>query len=375
MMTSKERVLAAINHKMPDKMPTDLGTTNCTSIVQLTYAGLKRIYGLEKPDRLLFRPFHIMQVDEEILVDLEIDTRAVPGNLEAYPLNWLDDSTYVDNRGVTFHMPENGLYYTMIAHPLADCETAEEIEENYTWPEFRKPEAVAGLRERAKRLHDDNQYAIVGDLLDGAIFETAWNLRGMENFLADLLADEELAHHILRKVTDFQKDRMDQYLSEVGEYLDVVFVGDDLATASSTLMSPDTYREMIKPYHKEYFSFIKSKTKAKLLFHSCGSIVPLLDDLIEIGVDMLDPIQTKAAGMEPEILKERFGGRVVFWGAVDSYDIMPKGNEDDVKREVEYLVNTLGPSGYVLCENHNIQADVPPENVITMYKHAKAIRL
>lgn len=374
-MTSKERVLAAINHQMPDKLPTDLGTTNCTSIVQSTYAALKKLYGLEKPDKLLFRPFHIMQVDEEILVDLGIDTRAVPGNLEAYPLNWLDKNTYVDNRGVTFHMPENGLYFSMIAHPLADCESVEEIESCYTWPDFNVPEAVTGLRERAKKLHDENEYAIVGDLLDGAIFETAWNLRGMENFLADLLADEELAHHILRGVTDFQKQRMAQYLGEVGEYLDVVFVGDDLATASSTLMSPETYRTMIKPYHKEYFEFIKSRTKAKLLYHSCGSIAPLLDDLIEIGVDMLDPIQTKAANMDPESLKERFGGRVVFWGAVDSYDIMPKGSEQDVKREVEHLAHTLGPTGYVLCENHNIQADIPPENVITMYKHAKAVSI
>jgi uroporphyrinogen decarboxylase len=100
-----------------------------------------------------------------------------------------------------------------------------------------------------------------------------------------------------------------------------------------------------------------------------------LDDLIEIGVDMLDPIQTKAAGMDPESLKEKFGGRVVFWGAVDSYDVMPKGSKDDVIKEVEHLAKILGPTGYVLCENHNIQADIPPENVITMYKHAKEIIL
>jgi uroporphyrinogen decarboxylase len=263
----------------------------------------------------------------------------------------------------------------MTNHPLAKYETVDEIKDNYQFPDFSNPAAIAGLREKAKKLRDENRYAIVGDLLDGGIFETAWNLRGMENFLGDLLANEEVTHYILRNVLDFQKVRMSEYLGEVGEYLDVVFVGDDLATASSTLMSLNTYREMVKPYHKEYFSFIKSRTNAKLLYHSCGAISSFLDDLIEIGVDLLDPIQTKAAGMQPEILKERFGGRVVFWGAVDSYDVMPKGSEDDVKREVEYLIRTLGPSGYVLCENHNVQADIPPENVVTMYKHAKEVIL
>jgi uroporphyrinogen decarboxylase len=316
-----------------------------------------------------------MQVDECILCELGIDTRAVPGNLEVYPLDWIDENTYIDNRGVKFHMPDNGLYYSIIDHPLSRYNTIDEIEGNYIWPDFDTPEAVAGLKARAKKLYDENEYAIVGDLLDGAIFESSWNLRGMENLMTDLLVNKEVAHHILRKVTDYQKKRMCDYLGEVGAYLDIVFVGDDLAGAQSTLMSPDTYREMVKPYHAEYFSYIKSLTAAKLLYHSCGAIASFLDDLIEIGVDILNPIQTKAAGMDAKGLKGRFGDRIVFWGAVDSYDVMPHGNDEEVKREVEYLIETLGPTGYVLCENHNIQSDIPPANVITMYRHAKTIAL
>jgi uroporphyrinogen decarboxylase len=376
-MTSKERVLAAINHKIPDKVPTDLGTTNCTSIVKITYEKLKKEFHIEAPNVSLFDPFQIMQVDEAVLEYLEIDTRAVPGNYDEYEQKqWIDEKTYKDMFDVTFKMPENGLYFDFYDYPLAKYETLEEIKDNYQWPEPVNPKEIIGLADKVKKLHDENKYAIVGDIVNSGIWERSENLRGFENFLMDIIVNKDIAHYVLENMVEHQKKRMEQYLSVVGPYLDVVFVGDDLATNQSTVMSIETFREMVKPYFKDYWSFIKKRTpKAKLMYHSCGAIVPFLDDLIEIGVDILNPIQVNANGMDTKLLKERFGDRLCFWGAVDAHEVMRIGSVADVEKEVRRRVNDLGPDGYVLSENHNVQADIPVENVIAMYKTAKEISL
>jgi uroporphyrinogen decarboxylase len=190
------------------------------------------------------------------------------------------------------------------------------------------------------------------------------------------MVNKDIAHYVLENMVDHQKKRMEQYLKAVGPYLDVVFVGDDLATNQSTIMSHEVFREMVKPYFKDYWSFIKKMApRAKLMYHSCGAIVPFLDDLIEIGVDILNPIQVNAAGMDTRALKERFGERLCFWGAVDAHEVMRVGSAADVEAEVRRRVSDLGPDGYVLAENHNVQADIPVDNVITMYRTAKACRL
>lgn len=376
-MTPKQRVLAAINHQVPDKMPTDLGTTNCTSIVKKTYEKLGAYYGITSENKIMFPPFQIMQCDEKLLELLQVDTRAVCGNYGAYEdRHWLAPDTYQDRFGVVFKMPEHGLYFDFYDYPLKNFETVEEIEAGYTWPEPVVPAEVEGLRERAKRLHEENKYAIVGDVVNSGVWERSQNMRGFENFLVDIMINQDIAHYVLRHMLDHQKARMQQYLDAVGEYLDVIFVGDDLATGQSTVMSLELFREMVKPYLAEYWSFLKQRVpKAKLMYHSCGAIVPFLEDLIEIGVDILNPIQVNASGMDTKELKRRFGDRLVFWGAIDAHEVMPHGSVEDVKREVERRISDLGPEGYVLCENHNIQSDIPAENVIAMYTHAKEVAL
>ena len=189
--------------------------------------------------------------------------------------------------------------------------------------------------------------------------------------MTDLIADEDIIHYLMEHMLQFQCARQEQYLNEVGEYLDIIFVGDDLAAARSPLMSPAVYREMIKPYQKRYFEFIKSRTKAKLMYHSCGSVVPLIPDLIEIGVDILNPIQVNAADMDPRQLKKEFGDQLCFCGAIDTSQVMPNGTIDDVRDEVARRIDELGPEGYILTAVHDIQADVPAQNVLAMYKAAK----
>jgi uroporphyrinogen decarboxylase len=374
-MTPRERVLATINFKEPDKIPTEFGSTNCTTIARKGYNEVKKLLGVNKPDVLFMEDFQLSVIDEEALQQLDTDTRGVPGKPHFYDKKVIDETTYYDNFGIKYFMPENGLYFDMVENPLAKMETLEEIKDSYEWPDPINPRVVEGLREQAKKLKEENKYAIIGDMVNTGIFEPSHYLRGFENFLMDLMINEDIACYILEQMLSYQCKRYEAYLNEVGEYLDIVFVGDDLASTQTTLVSPQVYRNIVKPYQKEYFKFIKSKTKAKLLYHSCGNVTPLIEDLIEIGVDILNPIQVNANDMDTKKLKELYGDRLCFLGAIDTNKVLPKGSQQDVRDEVKRRIEDLGPSGYILAAVHDIQADVPPQNVIEMYRAAKNYKI
>ena len=369
-MNSKERVLAAINHMPVDRLPLDLGSTNCTTMTRNAYNNLKMELGIDKPDKLIMEDFQISAIDEEVLQFFNIDTRAVHGLPCNFDKEVIDSQTYYDHFRKKFHMSDNAYYYHIIENPLANMDSVEEMKQKYVWPDPKKKETITGIKERAKELYEKNEYAIVGDIVDTGVFEPAWYLRGMDNFLMDIMINKDIAHYILRNILEFQIGRYEYFLNEVGEYLDIVFVGDDLATSQSTLMSPELYREMVKPYQKEYFEFIKSKTNAKLMYHSCGNIFSLVGDLIEIGVDILNPIQVNADGMDTKLLKKEFGDSVCFWGAIDTNYVLPHGTEEEIKEEVKKRIDELGPTGYTVCPVHDVQPDVPGKNIITMYKYA-----
>jgi uroporphyrinogen decarboxylase len=212
----------------------------------------------------------------------------------------------------------------------------------------------------------------VGPGYDGGFFEDAWMMRGFEQFLMDLLVDPEFAQALMRKILDLRKQQTGRYLELVGKYLDVVYVADDLAMQTGPLISFDTYRSLVKPLQKEYYSFVKERTDAKLFYHCCGNVEPLLEDFIEIGVDIINPVQVSTAGMDTQRLKEIYGDRISFWGGIDTQHILPHGSVEDVKLEVRQRVRDLAPGGgFVLAPVHNIQPDVPPANIQAMVQEAK----
>jgi uroporphyrinogen decarboxylase len=173
----------------------------------------------------------------------------------------------------------------------------------------------------------------------------------------------------MSKITEIRKQNAEYFLSEVGEYLDVFQLADDLAMQNGPYMSPELYREMIKPHQVELFRFVKELTPAKIYYHSCGSVAGLLDDLIDVGVDILNPVQVSADGMETNQLKQRFGDRLSFWGAIDTTAVLPKGTVDDVQNEVKKRIHDLAPGGgFVLASVHNLQPDIPPENILAMFE-------
>jgi len=368
-MLGRERALMSLNHQVPDRIPLDLGSTNCTTMTKVAYDNLKKYLGIERETRFMMENFQIVFIDEEVLQILEIDTRGVHPQ-PVFFKNMVDDRTYFNEFGIKYHMPEEGLYYDMVEHPLAG-KSIEELKD-YEWPDPARTMDLSGVRERAKNLKESNQYLLVGDMIDTGIFEPCWYLRGFENFLVDLLTDQDFVTTLLEGMYNYQLKRYSLFLQEAGEFLDVVFVGDDLATAESVIMSPKTYRDIIKPYHKEYFKNLKKLAPhARLLYHSCGSIFSFIPDLIEVGVDILNPVQVSAQNMDTKVLKEKFGGELSFWGAIDTTRVLPRGTKKEVKEEVRKRIDDLGPEGYILTSVHDIQPDVPPENVITMFEEAR----
>ncbi|MBP9015493.1 MAG: hypothetical protein KBH15_03205 [Candidatus Atribacteria bacterium] len=368
-MLGRERALRALHHQVPDRIPLDLGSTNCTTMTKVAYDNLKKYLGIEKETKFMMENFQIVFIDEEVLKVLEIDTRGIHPQ-PVFFKKVVDERTYFNEFGIKYHMPEGGLYYDMIEHPLAG-KNIEELRD-YEWPDPAKTMNLSGVREKAKNLKESNEYLLVGDMIDTGIFEPCWYLRGFENFLVDLLIDVDFVTTLLEGMYNYQLKKYSLFLQEVGEFLDVIFVGDDLATAESVIMSPKTYREIIKPYHQEYFKNLKKMApQAQLLYHSCGSIFSFIPDLIEVGVDILNPVQVSAQNMDTKTLKEKFGEELSFWGAIDTTRVLPQGTEEEVKREVRKRIDDLGPEGYVLTSVHDIQPDVPPENIVAMFEEAK----
>jgi len=370
-LNSRERVLRSLNHQVPDRIPLDLGTTNCTTMTRKAYENLKKYVGIDKETHFMMENFQVVFIDEEVLRILNIDTRGIHPQ-PVFQKTMIDEQTYQNEFGITFRMPENGLYYDMINHPLAG-KSLEELKD-YPWPDPEKSMNLDRLQAKAEKMSREGNYCLVGDMIDTGIFEPCWYLRGFENFLMDLVINPDFATALMEGMYHYQLQRYSLFLKEVGEFLDVIFVGDDLATAENVIMSPHTYRSLIKPYHKEYFKNLKKLAPhAKLLYHSCGSVVNFIPDLIEVGVDILNPVQVSAQGMDTAMLKEKFGKGISFWGAIDTTQVLPNGTTDDVKKEVQKRIKELGPDGYVLTAVHDVQPDVPPENIVTMYTEARKI--
>ena len=333
------------------------------------YRELKKYLGIKGEIRTFVRD-HV-EPDEEVLKRFGIDTRYV--RLKA-PKNWemklLSDNSYFDEWGVRWEKPSSSLYFDPVEHPLADAGIQDL--EAYSWPDPLDPGRTKGLSEEARHLYESTPYAIVANAPGVGIFETAWMLRGFEKVLEDFIDKREFARALLEKVTQIQKGIYGEFLAAVGEYIQVVMVSDDLGMEDGLMISPRLYRELIKPLHKELWGFIKEKTEAYLFFHSCGSVYQLIPDLIELGVDILNPVQVSAKDMESYRLKEEFGDRLSFWGGVDTQHVLPYGSLEDVEREVKGRIKDLAPGGgYILTAVHNIQWGVKPENICRMYEAAR----
>jgi len=370
-MTHRERVLAALSHRQPDRVPIDLGSTRDSSIVVGGYERLKKHFGIVEENRITSRMMQVVDVNEEILRALDIDTRAVnPGSPDTGQDVEVGENQYKDEWGVVRVRPPGAFYYDQVSSPLSGQITIGDIV-NYAWPDPCDKGRPRGLKERVREIREKTDCAAVLNL-PSAFVHVSQYLRGFEDWYMDVAADRKLAGALFDAVLEVNMAVCEELLREVGADVDVLLASDDLGLQNGLMVSEEAYRSLIKPRHRKYFRLLHDRSPAKVLFHTCGSVAAILDDLIEIGVDVLHPVQVSAAGMNPSALKERCAGRLAFWGGIDTQHLLPHGTAAEVNREVERIIEILGEGGgYVLGAVHNIQPDVPLENVLAMYTHAR----
>ncbi len=275
-------------------------------------------------------------------------------------------SPYIDDWGSGALEIEPEVWFPGI-HPLAEANTLEALE-NYPWPDMNDPYRVAHVAEAARRLKEDNRYAIIATPWLLFPFERAFAMQGMDRFLLNLAGAPEFAEALLKKNAELCKTLMGHFLHALGDNVDIIKIGDDLGTQDRLMISPRMYRRILKPIHADYISFIKERTKAKVFFHTDGDVFDLIDDFIEIGVDILNPIQT-AAGKMADVagLKQRYGKNLVLCGAVDTQRILPYGTPAEVRQEVRRVIDILSPEAATCSASvHTIMDEVPPENILAM---------
>jgi uroporphyrinogen decarboxylase len=313
--------------------------------------------------------------DERILERFGVDFRRVflKGS-GLYNLPVFDpDGTYVNEWGIRQRRvdQEIGHYAEMISTPLRNA-SMEDID-RYPWPDPYDPERTKGLRQEAEHLFYDTDYAISAAAPCGGLFELGMFLCGFDQFPVDMMLNKDRAVRLIEEVYEVQRGFYEVYLGAVGEYIEMIEMHDDYGMQTGLLISPTLYREIIKPYHSRLIEFIKSKTRGKVFHHTCGSVVGIIDELIDSGIDILNPLQPAAAGMgSPEQLKKRYGERICFHGGIDEQYILPRGTQRQVEQEVKSRIKGFAPGGgYILAAAHNIQVDVPPENIITMFESAR----
>jgi uroporphyrinogen decarboxylase len=370
-MTHRERVMRALDHQESDRIPLDLGATRSTSLVVEAHDNLNRHLGIQAPTRIFSKWLQIAHPNEEILARFDIDTRSVS---QGAPDHWQDvvfpDGSYQDEWGTVRSKPPGSLYYDLTKAPFQGEPTLADLKQ-FPWPDPHDPGRTRGLAEEARRLHQDTDYAVVLNMPGGIVHQSQF-MRGFEGWFMDLILNPSFSHALLEKIADLWIEMAKDEFDQVGGNIDLCFYGDDMAFQNGPMMSMDLYRKMIKPCHQRLFSYIKSRTSAKILYHTCGSVIHLIPDLIEIGVDALNPVQVSAKGMDTKKLKQEFGRDISFWGAIDTQRVLPFGTNEEVAAEVRRRIDDLGPGGgYVLCAVHNIQPDVSPENICTMYDTAR----
>ncbi|MBN1287063.1 MAG: methyltransferase [Anaerolineae bacterium] len=393
-MNGRERILTTLRHQEPDRVPIDLCGMDATSITGIAYGNLREYLGMARGRPRIFVPsLGLAIVDDDVLEHIGVDARGVrfeprdwrtdtlpDGSPCLVPEQWSyerrPDGTDIirDADGtITQRRPPGGLYFDIVHAPLAAVESVAELDSYQDLFDAVGQPAYADLAydamaARAQALRARGDVAILGNFV-GRTYAAAQDLRGYEQFMMDLALNPALAEAILDRLAEAHMARFDRYIAALGPYLDIVHLSDDLGTQNGPQLSPAMYRARVKPYHTKIFQHIK-KSGVYLFLHSCGSVYALLPDLIDAGVDILNPVQVTARDMDSAQLKRDFGDALTFWGGgCETQNTLPHGTPDEVRAEVRRRLDDFAPGGgFVFVQVHNIQADVPPQNIMAMYE-------
>ena len=383
-ISCQKRVQQAINHQSPDRLPVDLVATS--EVWEMLVEHLKPdITGMEDMAEWL------QPKREAVLRHLNVDCRLFSYDMFCNPpeqfikpgakIDWwktlmrstpnrmwrqiMPDATQYDIWGVHFKLEEHafGYYEGHASWPLAGATSVDDLK-SHPWP---TPDwwDFSELPAMIDRLQQDGPFHVRFRL--GSFFEQAWALRGLEQFMIDLVTDPAIPVYIMDRIMEAHLANLETVLELTGDRLDMVYTYDDVATQNSLMISPKLWRKLIKPRHQQILDLVHKYNKTTM-YHCDGAIAPLIPELIEIGVDVLNPIQTDSAGMEPETLKLKYGRQITFHGGLDIIKTLPRGTEAQVQQEVKARASVLGQNGgYIMCSSHHIQPDTPLENVFAMY--------
>ncbi len=363
-MNSRERVKKTLNHEDADRPPMDLGGA-ASSLNDLAYIHLKKYLEIQGD----IEPFRFGTTsnfyDERILDQLNIDFRRIIAkrNNNFFKIN--KDGSYTNEWGITYE--KKGEYYQIRNNPLADADIS--IIKNLKWPKASDVFNTERMRFEAKQRYESSDFALVARMPCWGLVDMAFQLRGMEKFLMDMLIEPDSAIFLIKKILEFEIDIYELILDQIGEFVQIVETCDDLGTQKNLLFSERSFRDIVKPSRTELNNLIKEKApNAKIFLHSCGAISKIIPDLIDTGIDILNPVQPNAVGMDPSYLKETYGEQLCFHGCIDT-QIAFRGSNLDTETEVKNKINILHKNGgYIVAPANHVMSDVPSENIVTLYK-------
>ena len=375
-LSSRERFTLALNHQEPDRVPIDLGSIASTIRTADAYDRLKLHLGLAVDKKIRhFADEHVIP-DEEILRALHVDTWYFRMNVsKSWKRERLDANTVIDEWNVPWSKAPGSLYTFPSSHPMKTA-AMEELEK-FPWPDPNEPSRFDGLMEKAERAFRETGYALVADGVTGVgVFDMTWHLRGMENIFMDMLLHPEFTQGLFERLTDHYVALYKNYMEAIGDYIQMVIYYEDVSGQDGPLISPALYRKYVKPCHRRIFETIREHTAAKICVHTCGSVYAFLDDYVEMGVDVINPVQISARDMDPRRLKEKYGSVLSFQGAIDTQQFLPRATLPEVEEEVRRVIGILGPGGgYLFTSCHSIQPDISPEKIVALFdsavKHGK----
>lgn len=373
-MNSRERVCAALSHQEPDCIPFDLGGTGLTTIHVTAYQNLRGHLGLAKVEPVVAMiAEQLVRVDEDLADYLQTDVRlAKPGTASTFEYTFRDEGeyeAYTDEWGIGWRKPlDGGFYYDMYYHPLASAESLDDLKA-YPFPNPLDDGRFAPLRGQAESARARGKAVALAGPCAGIAEVYSW-MRGYEEYYVDLALNQSWVAYMLDRLVEFKSAYWERALAEIGHLVDVVVEADDLGGQNAPLMSPRTYRKLIQPRHRRLFSFIKEQAPVKVFYHTCGAVRKLIPDLIDAGIDILNPVQISAADMDLSELKQEFGRDLVFWGGgVDTQGVLGTATPAEVRDHVRQNIEALAPGGgFVFAAVHDIQANVPPENIMAMWE-------
>jgi len=364
-MTSRERFRAALHHQEPDRVPIEVGSDLHNGIHAVAYANLLKHLGEQDEIRYYDQMQHLAVCKESVKQRLHADTRYIFANApDSWRLSFAADGGWLDEWGV--RRRNVGLYDENVEPPLRDL-TAAKVR-RYRVPDARDPSRYAGLAEQAKRMHESTDYALVGGS-PASLFFLSSELVGFQEYMEKIATEPALIEELVERVLEYWVEFFPRYLAEIHPYIEMIWMGDDWGTQLGPIMSPQWFRKIFVERYKTLIGSIRRQyPKVKVALHACGSVYYALPDFVDAGIDVIHPLQGDAAEMDPERIKREFGRKLVLYSNISNQNVLPHGTPEDVRQEVLRRIRILAPGGgYIMSGGHNIQADVPPQNILALF--------